>query len=131
MYAILYTGDKPQCSGLEHCKQTVSKWTIYLPHTHPAHCGNIQTFPNQFLYSFPGAGNAQYIHSFPGQVTKVFQLGKLWEHLEFSQRKYLQCYQVAHSQFTLQFFQWCDQCSQSENSKLTKRVHQKFIEWHI
>ena len=102
------TGDKPQCSGLEHCKHTVSKWTIYLPHTHPAHCGYTWNVPSQFLYSFSGAKNAQYIHSFPGHVTKVFQSGNPWEHLEFSQRKYLQCYRVAHSQFTLQFSQWCN-----------------------
>jgi hypothetical protein len=36
-----FTGNKPQFSGLVHRKHIMSTWTMYLPYTHPAHCGNI------------------------------------------------------------------------------------------
>ena len=46
------------------------------------------------------AENGQYILSVPDHVTKVYWLGNPLVHLEFSQRKYLWCAQVAHSQCT-------------------------------
>ena len=65
------TGDKTQFSDLVHCKYIVRTWTMYLPNTRPVHHRYIQNFPSQFPSSFPGAANAQYIHSVPGCVIKM------------------------------------------------------------
>ena len=66
-----HTGEKTQFSNLVHCRDIVRTWTMYLPNTRPVHYRYIQNFPSQLPGSFPGAANAQYIHSVPGCVIKM------------------------------------------------------------
>jgi len=60
------------------------------------------------MFPVPGSGSGQYICSVPGHVTGMFPSGTPWEHLEFSQRKYPEFTQVAHSEFPLQCSHQCD-----------------------
>ena len=95
------TGGKGWFPELVHHKSITRTWTKYQAKTHLVHPKSIQNIPSQFPCSVPGSGNGQYICSVPGHVTRMFPSGTPWEHLKFSQRKYLENTQVAHSEFPL------------------------------
>jgi len=60
------------------------------------------------MFPVPGSGNGQYICSVPGHVTGMIPSGTLWENPQFSQRKYSEFTQVAHSEFPLRCSQQCN-----------------------
>jgi len=103
---------------LVHHKSITRTWTKYQAKTHLVHCKFIQNIPSQFPCSFPGSGNGQYIHNVPGDVTRMFPSGKLWEHSKFSQRKYPEFSWAVHSE-----------CSQSLGQKMARTFAVFQIMW--